>query len=149
MKILTIRLREACRRGPYRWRVGGTRSAWCSSLAYALLFRPSSPFSSPFSSLPGPLQRRWRLPAPLGLGFSAALVAHGIVYNHPVDMTRWMVECGYYDGRNILSIGTSLNEDHNGLLVWNFLCWVTREYRRPPTSPVARRAFSVTVSSLG
>lgn len=36
-----------------------------------------------------------------------------------------MVECGYYDGRNILSIGTSLNEDHNGLLVWNFLCWVT------------------------
>lgn len=61
----------------------------------------------------------------LGIGFSAALVAHGIVYNHPVDMTRWMVECRYYDGRSILSIGTSLNEDHNGLLAWNLLCWIT------------------------
>lgn len=60
-----------------------------------------------------------------GIGFSAALVAHGIVYNHPVDMTRWMVECRYYDGRSLLSIGTSLNEDHNGLLVWNLLCWIT------------------------
>lgn len=28
---------------------------------------------SPFSSLPGPLQRRWRLPAPLGLGFPLRL----------------------------------------------------------------------------
>lgn len=60
-----------------------------------------------------------------GVGFSAALAAHGIVYSHPVDMTRWMAECRYYDGRSILSIGTSLNEDHNGLLVWNLLCWIT------------------------
>lgn len=60
-----------------------------------------------------------------GIGFSAAIAAHGIVYNHPVDMTRWMVECHYYDGKSILSIGTSPNEDHVGLLVWNLLCWIT------------------------
>lgn len=87
-----------------------------------------SPLLAVFLSLlvfTGAPTKKMAVACALGVGFSAALVAHGIVYNHPVDMTRWMVECGYYDGRNILSIGTSLNEDHNGLLVWNFLCWVT------------------------
>ena len=87
-----------------------------------------SPLLAVFLSLlvfTGAPTKKMAVACALGVGFSAALVAHGIVYNHPVDMTRWMVECAYYDGRNILSIGTSLNEDHNGLLVWNFLCWVT------------------------
>lgn len=87
-----------------------------------------SPLLAVFLSLlvfTGTPTKKMAVACALGVGFSAALVAHGIVYNHPVDMTRWMVECRYYDGRNILSIGTSLNEDHNGLLVWNFLCWVT------------------------
>lgn len=87
-----------------------------------------SPLLAVFLSLlvfTGAPTKKMAVACALGVGFSAALVAHGIVYNHPVDMTRWMVECRYYDGRNILSIGTSLNEDHNGLLVWNFLCWVT------------------------
>lgn len=61
----------------------------------------------------------------IGIAFSAALIAHGIVYKHDVDMTRWMLECEYYDGKGILSIWNSLNEDHNGLLVWNLLCWIT------------------------
>ena len=83
-----------------------------------------------------------------GIGFSAALAAHGIVYNHSVDMTRWMVECRYYDGRSILSIGTSLNEDHNGLLVWNLLCWITGNIGNLGSSSHSLR-FSVTGSLLG
>ena len=61
----------------------------------------------------------------VGVAFSAALIAHGIVYKHDVDMTRWMVECDFYTGKNILSIWSSVNSDHNGLLVWNLLCWIT------------------------
>lgn len=87
-----------------------------------------SPLLTVFLSLlvfTGAPTKKMAVACAFGIGFSAALAAHGIVYNHSVDMTRWMVECRYYDGRSILSIGTSLNEDHNGLLVWNLLCWIT------------------------
>lgn len=66
-----------------------------------------SPLLAVFLSLlvfTGAPTKKMAVACALGVGFSAALVAHGIVYNHPVDMTRWMVECRYYDGRNILSI---------------------------------------------
>ena len=86
-----------------------------------------SPLLTVFLSLlvfTGTPTKKMAIACALGIGFSAALVAHGIVYNHSVDMTRWMVECRYYDGRSILSIGNSLNEDHDGLLAWNLLCWI-------------------------
>lgn len=87
-----------------------------------------SPLLTVFLSLlffTGTPTKKMAVACAFGVGFSAALAAHGIVYSHPVDMTRWMAECRYYDGKSILAIGASLNEDHNGLLVWNLLCWIT------------------------
>lgn len=69
--------------------------------------------------------RRMAVAASAGIALAAALSAHGIEYKHTVDMTRWMAECQYYDGKGIFSIFTSLNEDHQGLWIWNLACWVT------------------------
>lgn len=60
----------------------------------------------------------------LGVAFAAAAISYGIEYKHAVDMTRWMEECQFYNGKGILSIFDSLNPDHDGLLLWNFVCWV-------------------------
>ena len=62
--------------------------------------------------------------ASVGIAFAAGFAAHGIEYKHAMDMTRWMEECAYYDGQDILSIVTSSNADHNGLIVWNLVCWL-------------------------
>ncbi len=68
--------------------------------------------------------KRMAVAASLGIAFAAAFAAHGIEYKHAVDLTRWMDECAYYDGLGILSITTSSNADHNGLLLWNLVCWI-------------------------
>lgn len=69
--------------------------------------------------------RRMAAAASVGIAFAAALAAHGIEYNHATDMTRWIIECRYYGGKGILSIFTSLNEDHQSLWLWNLACWIT------------------------
>ncbi len=67
--------------------------------------------------------KRMAVMASVGIAFAAAFVAHGIEYKHAVDMTRWMTECSYYEGKGLFSIYNSGNADHNGLLLWNFACW--------------------------
>ena len=62
--------------------------------------------------------------AAVGIACAAAFAAHGIEYKHAGDMTRWMTECAYYNGKGIASIYTSGNADHNGLLLWNLACWI-------------------------
>jgi hypothetical protein len=62
--------------------------------------------------------------ASIGIAFAAAFAAHGIEYKHATDMTRWMIECGYYAGEPLSSIFTSLNGDHQNLWIWNLACWV-------------------------
>ena len=59
-----------------------------------------------------------------GIAVSMALVVSGIEYRHPVDMTRWMAECQFYTGKGFLSVLSSSNADHDGLIVWNIWCWI-------------------------
>lgn len=58
------------------------------------------------------------------LGLASAFIVYPITYQYFVDMERWALECIYYQGRSITAISTSLNPDHQKLLVWNLWCWI-------------------------
>lgn len=68
--------------------------------------------------------RKMAVSCAFGIALSMSLVVSGIEYRHPVDMTRWMAECQFYTGKSVLSVLSSSNSDHDGLIVWNVWCWL-------------------------
>lgn len=114
------------RRGVARRPLGGSANALGVGV---LLFVASfvSPLFGVLLSLvlfAGNRTKRMAVAASVGVAFAAAFAAYGIEYSHAVDMTRWMTECRFYTGRGIDAVFTSLNEDHQGLLIWNLACWI-------------------------
>lgn len=72
----------------------------------------------------GKPSRKMAMSCAFGIAISMALVVSGIEYRHPVDMTRWMAECQFYTGKSFLTVLSSSNADHDGLIVWNVWCWL-------------------------
>ena len=68
--------------------------------------------------------RKQALACAFGVAVAMSLIVSGIEYRHPVDVTRWIAECQFYTGQGPVSVLSSSNPDHEGLLIWNIWCWI-------------------------
>lgn len=98
-----------------------------AQFCFLLLLLPISPIIALLLSVLffiGHPSRRMAVYSSLIIGLSMAAMSYFIEYYYYVDMQRWMNECSYYQGKPLGSIFSSLNPDHEDLLLWNVWCWI-------------------------